>query len=276
MRIEWVDGFEIRVSIQNREAVISANREGLLSLAEQLTALAGEAPGTHIHYDPYNSLEDGSAELIIVKTGHRTEVKEMTKMIRDNFIAMPHTEIAFPDPDSIRVWKTGSLEPDINTYAAVRGSDFHNGTIEVDVCGRLLPDAPDYARGFIGIAFRAAEDGREFESFYIRPTNGKHCNDPVRKEHGCQYFSFPGYTFSYLRQFGITEYENRADTIALNEWSHIRAVIKEEAGVFFVDGVKVLEVHDLKHGPHARGNVGLYVDIGTDALFRNLSILFDD
>lgn len=73
MRMEWVDGFEIRVSIQNREAVISANREGLLSLAEQLTALAGEAPGTHIHYDPYNSLEDGSAELIIVKTGDRKD-----------------------------------------------------------------------------------------------------------------------------------------------------------------------------------------------------------
>lgn len=73
MRIEWVDGFEIRVSIQNREAVISANREGLLSLAEQLTALAGEAPGTHIHYDPYNSLEDESAELIIVKTGDRKD-----------------------------------------------------------------------------------------------------------------------------------------------------------------------------------------------------------
>ena len=40
MRIEWVDGFEICVSVENSEAVISANKEGLLSLAKQLTALA--------------------------------------------------------------------------------------------------------------------------------------------------------------------------------------------------------------------------------------------
>ena len=48
MNIEWVDGSEIRVSIEHGEAVISANREGLLSLARQLTALAEETPGSHI------------------------------------------------------------------------------------------------------------------------------------------------------------------------------------------------------------------------------------
>ena len=65
MNIEWVDGSEIRVSKDNGEVVISANKEGLLSLAKQLTALAEETPGTHIHYDAYNSLEESSAELII-------------------------------------------------------------------------------------------------------------------------------------------------------------------------------------------------------------------
>ena len=67
MTTDWVDGFEIRVSIDNGEAVISANKEGLLSLAKQLTALAEETPGTHIHYDEYNSLEERSAELTIEK-----------------------------------------------------------------------------------------------------------------------------------------------------------------------------------------------------------------
>ena len=67
MDIEWVDGFEIRVSIASGGAVISANKEGLLSLAKQLTALAEETPGSHIHYDENNSLEEGSAELIFVR-----------------------------------------------------------------------------------------------------------------------------------------------------------------------------------------------------------------
>ena len=67
MTINWVDGFEIRVNVEHGEAVISANKEGLLSLAQQLTALAEETAGSHIHYDDYNSLEEGSAELTIEK-----------------------------------------------------------------------------------------------------------------------------------------------------------------------------------------------------------------
>ena len=67
MTINWVDGFEIRVIVEHNEAVISANKEGLLSLAQQLTALAEETAGSHIHYDEYNSLEERSAELTIEK-----------------------------------------------------------------------------------------------------------------------------------------------------------------------------------------------------------------
>ncbi len=67
MDIEWKEGFEISVRIERGAAVISANREGLLSLAAQLAALAEEAPGSHIHYDEWDSLENGSAELIVEK-----------------------------------------------------------------------------------------------------------------------------------------------------------------------------------------------------------------
>ena len=66
MKIEWVDGFEIRVKVDN-DVVIGANREGMLSLAKQLTELAEQPPGSHIHYDDYNSLEEGSTGLIIEK-----------------------------------------------------------------------------------------------------------------------------------------------------------------------------------------------------------------
>ncbi len=183
-----------------------------------------------------------------------------------------HTCADFLPDDVVEVRKTDKVQPDENTYLRVNGVDFHNGVIEVDVCGRLLPDAPDYARGFIGIVFRANENDSEFESFYIRPTNGRDCDDPVRKAHGCQYFSYPGYTFSYFREFGITTYEGRVDSIALNEWCHIRAEIEDDHGAFFVDGVKVLDVRGFKHGAFSRGSVGLYVDIGTDGLFRNLKV----
>ena len=68
MDIKWTDGFEIAVKSDGETAVIKANREGLLSLADIFTALAEEGDGAHIHLDRYNSLEEGSAELIVEKS----------------------------------------------------------------------------------------------------------------------------------------------------------------------------------------------------------------
>ena len=65
MKIEWISGFEIKAVVNNDEIVISANREGMLSLAKQFALLADGIPGDHIHYDESNSLEEGSAKLII-------------------------------------------------------------------------------------------------------------------------------------------------------------------------------------------------------------------
>ncbi len=65
--IEWAEGFVLRVTLRGGEATVSANREGLLSLAKQLAALAEAPPGSHIHYDEFNALEEGSAELIVEK-----------------------------------------------------------------------------------------------------------------------------------------------------------------------------------------------------------------
>ena len=68
MNIPWENGFEISVRIENGAATIAANKAGLLSLSRQLAALAQEKPGSHIHYDVHNALEDGSQELVIEKT----------------------------------------------------------------------------------------------------------------------------------------------------------------------------------------------------------------
>ena len=65
MELKWEEGFKIRVGIDKGTVILSMNRAGLLSLAGQLAALAGEKPGSHLHYDEYNSLEAGSAELIM-------------------------------------------------------------------------------------------------------------------------------------------------------------------------------------------------------------------
>lgn len=189
-----------------------------------------------------------------------------------------HTAICTAELDGepvLRVVKAEKLmEFDENTYARLNGLSFHNGVIEVDMLSRLLPDAPDFARGFIGIAFRISEDDTQFESYYVRPTNGR-TDDPVRKAHGSQYFSYPQYTFAYFREHGITEYEAPVD-IGLNEWIHLKAVIEEERAEFFVNGKLALTVPSMKHGGSLRGAVGLFVDIGTEAFFKTLTVTTTD
>ncbi len=64
IKCNWENGFEIAVKIKNGIILLSANREGLISLANHLLTLAQEAvpSGCHIHLDEFNSLEEGSNE----------------------------------------------------------------------------------------------------------------------------------------------------------------------------------------------------------------------
>ena len=187
-----------------------------------------------------------------------------------------HTMLTQEQLDGEKVFrvikKDKIMQFDENTIVKLKDLDFHNGIIRVKMLSRLLPDAPDFARGFIGIVYRVNQDNSEFESFYIRPTNGM-TDDPVRKAHGCQYFSYPGYTFAYFREFGITEYEASIHN-GLNEWVQLTAVIHDERAEFYLneESDPVLEVRHMKHGKDAHGSVGFFSEIGTEAFFKDLEI----
>ena len=65
MDIHWEPGAEISVRTEENTVLISANAPGLISLAGILKTLAKGKMGDHVHLDRYNSLEDGSVELVI-------------------------------------------------------------------------------------------------------------------------------------------------------------------------------------------------------------------
>ena len=67
MELKWEDGFTVSTRVEGGAIVLRANREGLLSLANHMREMAEHPGRDHIHLDQYNSLEDGSAELIIEK-----------------------------------------------------------------------------------------------------------------------------------------------------------------------------------------------------------------
>jgi len=199
--------------------------------------------------------------------------------LRDAATVQPHhvtvKAVRYAGSDALEVRLTGPYRgPDTDTFAFVPGLDFHDGTIEVDVAGTPLPDAPPGARGFVGIAFRIDTGGDDFssETFYIRPTNAR-AEEQVRRNHSTQYFSYPGYDFDRLRRESPEQYEAYADLVP-GEWTHLRIEVSGAAARFYV-GVATqptLVVHDLKHGAAAHGTVGLFVDNGTDGHFRNLNI----
>ncbi len=174
---------------------------------------------------------------------------------------------------SVRVIKDTAIEEsDGPTFTKLKGIQFGNGTIELKVLSRLLPNAPDYARGFIGIVFRVNDNNSAFESFYIRPTNGR-SSDQLRRNHSVQYFSYPAYQFERLRKENPGQYESYAD-MGLNEWIQLKIVVLGSQAKLFINNSHqpALIVNDLKHGADGSGAIGLWVDVGTEGFFSDLQV----
>lgn len=151
-------------------------------------------------------------------------------------------------------------------------SNFGDGVIEVEVASELVENAPAYARGFIGLTFRIDKDGR-FESIYLRPTNST-ADDQVRRNHSVQYVAYPDYRFDRLRQESPEKYESYAE-LDLERWMHMKIVVSGAKAELYLDGNPrpALIVNDLKLGPSQRGGVGVWLESGTVAYFRNLKVI---
>lgn len=143
-----------------------------------------------------------------------------------------------------------------------------DGTVEVALLSRLLPDAPDFARGFAGLAFRIQPD-LAFESVYLRPLNGAGLNPPApRHLRAIQYFAYPDWDFQRLRDTHPDgTYEAPAD-IRTDTWHHLRLTLSGRQVTAHVDGLQVLQV--TAKVPPLPGDIGLWVDVGTEAFFTDL------
>jgi hypothetical protein len=160
----------------------------------------------------------------------------------------------------------------VYTYARLKDIDFHNGTIEAYIAGEPRKGATEGARGFVGISFRVSADTTKFETFYIRPTNGR-ASDQERRNHSLQYISYPGYHWQRLRKETPERYESYTDLIP-GEWTKIKIEVNGQTARLYVNGAEQpnLIVNDLKQGKDLRGSIALWIAIGTHAHFANLKI----
>ncbi|MGW9111738.1 hypothetical protein [Microbacterium sp. NPDC055683] len=155
------------------------------------------------------------------------------------------------------------------TFLVLPGN-LDRGVVEVDIRASIREGVSELSRGFAGIAFHISDDLSRFECVYLRPANGSKEHPPApRDRRAIQYFSFPRWPFDRLRDERPGEFERAAD-IGLDVWVRLRVDISDDEVVATVDGEEVLRVARLDPAP--AGAVGLFVDIGTEALFADLEI----
>jgi hypothetical protein len=155
--------------------------------------------------------------------------------------------------------------------AILTGTDFKDGTIEVEVAGAPRPGVAPDMRGFIGVMFRVQDHGERAENFYLRPTNGR-ADDQLRRNHSVQYESGPDFPWYRLRKENPGVYESYVDLEA-GVWTRMKIVVSGTKAQLYVNGADqpCLIVNDLKRG-ETHGQIALWAHVATDAYFSNLAV----
>ena len=146
--------------------------------------------------------------------------------------------------------------------ARLIGSDFREGTIEVDLRGKDIP-----GESFVGIVFRGLND-QTSDAVYFRPFNFQ---NPERRNHSVQYASDPDFPWSKLRAETPGKYEAAIDPApAPEEWFHARIVVENRTVSVFVNG----SAKPSLVAPELTGRAGGLIGIGgSNADFANLKIM---
>ncbi len=168
---------------------------------------------------------------------------------------------AIPDrPDALR------LDARANDGAVwLADSDFHDGTIEVELRGQDVPQ-----QSFVGIAFRGASD-ETYDAIYFRPFNFK-APDP-RRARAVQYVSMPEFSWPKLRETHPGKYEAAIAPVPdPSGWFRVRIVLENGRVSVFVNDASspCLVVDELSS--RRGGQIGLWVGNNSPGDFARLKL----
>lgn len=171
------------------------------------------------------------------------------------------TASAIPDrPNAIRL----NAQPnDGATWLA--DSDFHEGTIEIELRGQDVPQ-----QSFVGIAFRGASD-ETYDAIYFRPFNFK-APDP-RRARAVQYVSMPQFPWQKLREAHPGKYEAAIAPVPdPSGWFRVRIVLENgKVSVFVNDATSPCLVVD-ELSSRRGGQIGLWVGNNSPGDFASLKL----
>jgi hypothetical protein len=156
-------------------------------------------------------------------------------------------------------------------FAFVNGTQFHDGTIEVDMATKVLTPPDVRMPGFTGIAFRARPDGSHYEMFYLRPGNSG-AEDQAMRNHTVQYVAEPGFGWEKLRRQWPFIYESYTD-LQPGEWTQVKIEVRGRHAELFLNGsANPSLVVDGMKGEELQGSVALWSYAREESYFSNLRI----
>ena len=187
---------------------------------------------------------------------------DLTKLA-DTSLWRLHNRSASAVPDRSGAARLDAREGDGVAWLAA--SDFREGTIEVELRGRDVPQ-----QSFIGIAFRGASDST-YDAIYFRPFNFK-APEP-RRTRAVQYVSMAVFPWQKLREAHPGKYEAAISPVPDPDgWFRARIVVEQRKISVFVNDAAApcLVVDELSS--RRDGRIGLWVGNNSPGDFANLKI----
>jgi hypothetical protein len=143
---------------------------------------------------------------------------------------------------------------------------FSDGSIEFDIRGRNL-----LQKSFVGIVFHFQNDST-YDVVYFRPFNFSN-PDTSRRSRAVQYISLPGFYWDKLRREFPGKYENKVNPVPdPDDWFHVKLVVLGKKITVFVNNASNPSLEVEKLTSTNSGQIGLWVDTGSDGSFANLVI----
>ena len=148
----------------------------------------------------------------------------------------------------------------------LKGSDFSNGIIELDIKG-----SSKMQQSFVGFAFHR-QDLTHYDAIYFRPFNFN-SDDATRRSHSVQYISSPEYGWEKLRNEFPGKYENKIETPpGADDWFHAKITVDGKKISVFVNGETKPSLVVEKLNSNTNGGIGFWVGNNSAGSFANLKI----
>jgi hypothetical protein len=201
----------------------------------------------------------------VVLTGQGNSVKyDLTTLLENNKLETFNRQLSPLSENDKKGIRFSKNTNDGITW--LKGVEFSNGTIDVDIRGKDI-----FQQSFVGVAFHGL-DNSTLDAVYFRPFNFQ-ATDPARKIHAVQYVSHPDNTWSILREKQNGKYEKAVIPAPDgHDWFHAKIVIQYPHVTVYVNGNSTPCLSIDKLNNRKTGKIGLWVGNGSDGDFANLQI----